>query len=195
MAQAFSATRREVWFPFDLRALAGPNYFPPKQKWGQGPNKQLLLSPFNTLRYNMMNDLFNAHHIGVSYRKDDAYPPQSAFLSDPHLQSLYKLHSRWQHDFDQVKTSCSDIFGLAKYCLGSKGKWKRERKSGGNQIKERNIIRERKRQNPWRSPGQSRGKMTSDKQLPTNGEACLLDISGKPSPKAHFSGAVMNLEG
>ena len=155
------------------------------QKWGQGPNKQLLLSPFNTLIYNMMNDLLNAHHIGVSYRKDDAYPPQSVFLSGPHLQSLYKLHSRWQHDSDQVKTVCSDIFGSAKYCLGSKRKWKRERKSGGNQINERNIIRERKRQNPWRSPGQSRGKKTSDKQLPTHGEACLLDISRKPSPKAH----------
>lgn len=38
----------------------------------------------------MMNDLLNAPHIGVSYRKDDACPLRSAFLSGPHLQSLCK---------------------------------------------------------------------------------------------------------
>ena len=130
MAQAFSATRREVWFPFYLRALAGPNYFPPKQKWGQGPNKQLLLSPFNTLRYNMMNDLLNAHHIGVSYRKDDAYPLQSVFLSDPHLQSLYKLHSRWQHDFDQVKTVYSDILAQPNIASDLRGSGREKEKVG-----------------------------------------------------------------
>ena len=78
----------------------------------------------------MMNDLLNAHHIGVSYRKDDAYPLQSVFLSDPHLQSLYKLHSRWQHDFDQVKTVYSDILAQPNIASDLRGSGREKEKVG-----------------------------------------------------------------
>lgn len=101
-----SATRKEVRFSFYSRAYAGPDYFPPNQKWGQEPCKALMISsPLNTLGHKAISVLLNTSHVGISYRKVISAP--SWHSAQSYDQScFYKLHSRSQQDTDHGKTLC-----------------------------------------------------------------------------------------
>lgn len=85
-------------------------------------------------------------HLTLVYPIEKMMPthPSRHSCQVPTCKASTKAHSRWEDDFDQVKTSCCDIFGSAKYFIGSKRNWKRERKSGGNQIR-KEILSEKER--------------------------------------------------
>lgn len=78
---------------------------------GSQPNTYLCY-PFLSVPLDTTEWMTYSTHLTLVYPAGNLTPthPQSTSVAGHHFQSLCKLHSRWQHDIDLVKTLCSDFF-------------------------------------------------------------------------------------